>query len=78
LDLNAKYNTEINGAAVTFGLDVFNLFNNDRVRQTYEIADSEDSGEFEGVGTHPADPYYGLADNHQTPRYVRLSASMRF
>ena len=78
LDLNAKYNTEINGAAVTFGLDVFNLFNNDRVRQTYEIADSEDSGEFEGVGTHPSDPYYGLADNHQTPRYVRLSASMRF
>ena len=78
LDLNAKLNTEINGIPVTFGIDVFNVFNNDRVRQTYEIADSEDSGEFEGVGTHPTDPYYGLAENHQTPRYVRLSGSVKF
>ncbi len=78
VDVNAKYLTEINGADVTFALDIFNLFNNDTVRQVYEIADSEDSGQFEGVGTHPADQYYGYADNHQTPRYVRLSASLRF
>ncbi len=78
LDLTAKYMTEINGADVTFGIDIFNVFNNDTVRQIYEIADSEDSGEFEGVGTHPADPYYGLSENFQTPRYVRFSASMRF
>jgi hypothetical protein len=78
VDVNAKYFTEINGADVTFALDIFNLFNNDTVRQVYEIADSEDSGQFEGVGTHPADEYFGYADNHQTPRYVRLSASLRF
>ncbi|WP_441002940.1 TonB-dependent receptor [Pseudocolwellia agarivorans] len=78
MDVNAKYFTEINGADVTFALDIFNLFNNDTVRQVYEIADSEDTGSFAGVGVHPADEYYGYADNHQTPRYVRLSASLRF
>ena len=78
LDVNAKYLTEINGADVTFAVDIFNITNNDTVRQVYEIADSEDSGHFEGVGTHPADEYFGYADNHQTPRYVRLSASVRF
>ncbi|WP_199611367.1 TonB-dependent receptor [Flocculibacter collagenilyticus] len=78
MDLAAKYAMEIQGADVVFALDVFNVFNNDTVRQTYEIADSEDSGHFEGVGTHPTDEYFGLADNHQTPRYVRLSATVRF
>jgi outer membrane receptor for ferrienterochelin and colicin len=78
LDVNAKYITTISDADVTFSLDIFNLFNNDEVRQTYEIADSEDSGSFGGVGTHPEDPNYGLPDNFQTPRYVRLSASLRF
>lgn len=75
LDVNAKYMTEINGADVTFALDVFNIFNNDTVRQISEIADSEDSGEFEGVGTHPEDQYYGLADNHQSPRRFEKSCS---
>lgn len=77
IDVNAKYFTEINGADVTFSLDVFNILNNDRVRQIYEVADSEDAG-FVGVGQQPADEYYGYADNHQKPRYVRLSASVRF
>ena len=79
VDVNAKYLTEINGADVTFALDIFNLFNNDTVRQVYEIADSEDSGQLRWRwNVHPADEYYGYADNHQTPRYVRLSASLRF
>ena len=77
IDINAKYLMTFGGADVVLSLDVFNVFNNDTVRQTYEVADSEDEG-FVGIGQQLADPYYGLPDNFQAPRFVRLSTSVKF
>lgn len=52
--------------------DVFNVFNNDRATEVGEIHDDEDTG---GA---TVDPLFGQATNFQTPRYVRLSASLAF
>lgn len=53
---------------VTFGLDVFNIFNNHAplsVVEQYETTDQKTD-------------YYGQPDSYQTPRYIRLSAGYAF
>ena len=68
LDLGVRYTPELYDS-LTFGLDVFNLFDFSKPTRVYEIAESA-GGE----------PYaqYGSATYRQQPRYVRFSAVWNF
>lgn len=75
IDLTASYDMEINGMNVNFRADVFNLFDFDTATEFDEIYDDEALTE---VPDYYVSPTYGAEVNWQTPRYVRLSASVRF
>ncbi|WP_115720328.1 TonB-dependent receptor [Gallaecimonas mangrovi] len=73
LDLGLQWQTQFSEKYdLTLRADVFNVFNNDRATEVYEIYDDEDTG---GASM---DPMFGQATSYQTPRYVRLSASLKF
>ncbi|WP_371372754.1 TonB-dependent receptor domain-containing protein [Thalassotalea aquiviva] len=77
VDLTASYDLAISDYTVQLRADVFNVFNNDTATEFNEIYDDENlSNASEGVFVKS--PTYGNAQNWQTPRYVRFSASVRF
>lgn len=76
LDLSANYDMMWMDHSLNFRLDVFNVFNNDKATEIYEIADDEFY--FESTHEYRPDNRFGAKSNFQTPRYVRLSASVRF
>jgi len=80
LDLTASYNIEFADFDVNLRADVFNVFNNDTATEFDEIYDDEALTNFnaDGSGNYFVSPTYGMAENWQTPRYVRISASIRF
>jgi len=83
IDLSAIYSTEFMGSDVTLRADVFNIFNSLTPITRYER--SENFGGVEddihGAGRYVAGTQkdrYGSPRQYQTPRYVRLSASIAF
>ncbi|WP_317931200.1 TonB-dependent receptor [Halioxenophilus sp. WMMB6] len=70
IDLNVVYSTRFYESDVEVRLDVLNLLDADKVTEVYE--DAEDGSPGEG------DPRYGLATSYQSPRQIRLGASIRF
>ncbi len=84
LDLTATYAMDFQGTDVIFRADVFNVFNNLRPTQVNEINEiyagenlDEDSPTY-GAYLGEASALYGLPTAFQTPRYVRLSAEIKF
>ena len=79
LDLSLQYLLELESTDITFRADIFNVFNNDEITEVNEVAEyiSSYDGDFGGY-RGAADPDYLLPTNFQTPRYVRLSASIKF
>lgn len=75
IDLSASYEIALNDDYdLTLRMDVFNLLNTDQVTEVSEIYDLDTSDP-----QNPSiDPDFGQPTNWQTPRYVRLSASLRF
>ncbi len=80
LDLSLQYILELESTDITFRADVFNIFNNDEVTEVNEVAEI-----YDGYDSSRGDIYLGapnpdylLPTNYQTPRYVRLSASIKF
>ncbi|AWL12839.1 Protein oar [Saliniradius amylolyticus] len=70
LDVNVSYETEVNGADVRLGLDIFNLLDSQSV--TSVVTDIDDGT----VGD--VDSEFMMPNGTASPRYVRLSASVRF
>ncbi|HEX7915151.1 MAG TPA: TonB-dependent receptor [Rudaea sp.] len=71
LDVGVKWSPQIDGAKLTFGMDVFNLLNDHnavRVSMTHDT----NAGNPQTVNT------FGLTTDYQQPRYVRFSARMDF
>jgi hypothetical protein len=76
IDVTASYNIPIGeDYDLTLRADIFNVLNSDTATEVSEIYDQETS---EGAGTGLVSPEFGLPSNWQTPRFVRLSASLRF
>ncbi len=75
LDLSASYTMDVfEDGTLQLRADVFNVLGGDEVTEVYEIFDDEAS-----LPDAPTmDPNYGRPTAWQTPRYVRLSASLRF
>lgn len=79
LDLSMQYVLELESTDITFRADVFNVFNNDDITEVDEIAEVYlDSDPVTGRDFGEPNPDYMLPTNFQTPRYVRLSASIKF
>lgn len=75
IDLTASYNVALGeDYDLTLRADVFNVLNSDTVTEVDEIYDDEGFA----AGSGQVNPNFGDATNWQTPRYVRLSASLRF
>ncbi|WP_375278909.1 TonB-dependent receptor [Alteromonas australica] len=76
LDLSASYNIDIgDDQTLIVRADIFNVLNNDKVTEVYEIYDDESSLD----PLNPdVDPNYGLPTAWQTPRYVRFSVNYTF
>jgi hypothetical protein len=75
VDLTANYSVDFGDFDVNFRADIFNVFNNDTASEFNEIYDDE------ALTSYPdyfVNPNYGAEVNWQTPRYVRLSASIEF
>lgn len=69
VDLSATYNLSfIEAVQADIRLDVFNVFNSQNVIKTNEFLDI--GGEY--------NPGYGLPEEFEQPRYVRLSANVKF
>jgi hypothetical protein len=77
VDLTASYDVHFEGFDVNLRADVFNIFDNDTATEYDEIYDDESLSEA-GNGLFVKSPTYGFENNWQTPRYVRLSASIVF
>ncbi|MBA6297775.1 TonB-dependent receptor [Colwellia sp. MB02u-9] len=79
LDLSATYDYYIEDSKITFRADIFNVTNNDKVTQQNETNERYSSydGAFGGYRGE-ANPTYGLPNNFQQPRYVRISVSAEF
>ncbi|WP_339726100.1 TonB-dependent receptor [uncultured Paraglaciecola sp.] len=76
IDVTASYNIPIGeDYDLTLRADIFNVLNSDTATEVSEIYDQETSA---GAGTGLVSPEFGLPSNWQTPRFVRLSASLRF
>jgi hypothetical protein len=76
IDVTASYNLNISDDYdITLRADVFNVLNSDTATEVREIYDQETSA---GAGTGLVDPTFGMDSNWQTPRFVRLSASLKF
>ena len=69
LNLNAKYTTTISDAEVSFQVDVFNVLGSNIVTEVNETAES---------AKNETNPNFLLPTAFQAPRYVQLSASVRF
>ncbi len=69
LDLTVKYRPKFLGEKVTFGLDVFNLLDSQKITEPVEIFE-------DGAGNYYRS--YGLGVATQTPRYTRLSFAVDF
>jgi hypothetical protein len=67
MDLSAKYMTQIQGADVTFALDIYNVFNGQAVT---EVDEEQNDGS--------VNEQFLLPTSFQTPRHAMLSASVRF
>ncbi|PCI62212.1 MAG: TonB-dependent receptor [Gammaproteobacteria bacterium] len=67
LDLTLKYNMVISDTDVTFQADIFNVFN------AQSVTRFEENAENGGASNEFLTP-----NTYQTPRYVQLSASVRF
>ena len=76
LDLSASYTAAVGDFDVLLRADIFNVFNNDKATEVYEIADDEFF--FESTGDYRPDPRFLSASSFQIPRSVRLSASIEF
>ena len=70
LDLSTHYTPKWGKKKLVFGLDVFNVFNNHTVMETYVYAESGGSG--------VVNPAYNATTVYQNPLYVRLSASYKY
>ncbi|MFT4747109.1 MAG: hypothetical protein ACI8XG_001187 [Congregibacter sp.] len=76
IDITASYNIAIGeDYDLTLRADIFNVLNSDTATEVSEIYDQETSA---GAGTGLVSPEFGLPSNWQTPRFVRLSASLKF
>lgn len=78
LDLTARYAMTINDMDVVFRADVFNVFDNDSATEYNEINEIYDGGRADGGYQGAPSALYGLPTAFQTPRYVRLSAEVKF
>ncbi len=84
LDLTATYAVDFNGTDVVFRADVFNVFNNLKPTQVNEIneiyagEDEDENSPTYGALLGETSALYGLPTSFQTPRYVRLSAEIKF
>ena len=70
LDLNATYVTEWAGTEVEFRADVYNVLNSSAVQRRNEFAEENVPGD--------ANEYFMAPTAYQTPRYVQLSAGIKF
>ncbi|RUO80232.1 hypothetical protein CWI84_06265 [Idiomarina tyrosinivorans] len=70
LDLNATYTMNISDFETKFRVDVFNALDASSVQRIDEFAESGTPG--------VRNPDFLLPTSYQTPRYVQLSASIRF
>lgn len=70
VDANLRYETELLGARTTFKVDVFNVFNFDKHTRIDENVEST----LGNIDQRSA----GLPISFQTPRYLQLSASIKF
>jgi hypothetical protein len=78
VDLTASYDIAINDDYdLTLRADVFNLLNAHTVTEVVEIFDDESADTAAGV-IPDMNPNFGQPSAWQTPRSVRLSASLRF
>lgn len=79
LDLTARYQMDFHGTDIVFRADVFNVFDNNRVTERNEVNEYWDGGSNpNGTDSAATSLLYGLPDAFQTPRYVRLSAEIKF
>lgn len=81
IDLSLKYFTKIGGADVTFGVDLFNVFNSVNEVEVQEIIEENLSITtlvFDGPQAGRPDLEYGLGERFQAPRTIRLSAQFDF
>ena len=69
LDLSLSYKTMVSDYELELRGDIYNVLDNDKVLETEENAE---------LDLDVPDPDYGLVDRFQSPRYVRLSASIKF
>ncbi len=79
LDLTATYALDVSGTDLVLRADVFNVFNNLRATEFNEVNEiyaDEDPETGRYIGESSA--LYGLPTAFQTPRYVRLSAEVKF
>jgi hypothetical protein len=77
VDLTASYDVNFDSFDVNFRADIFNVFNNQTESEFDEIYDDELLS-VPAEGIYVKSENYGMANNWQTPRYVRLSASIVF
>ena len=70
LDLNATYVTEWAGTEIEFRADVYNVLNSSAVQRRNEFAEENVPGD--------ANEYFMAPTSYQTPRYVQLSAGIKF
>jgi hypothetical protein len=74
IDVTASYNVVLNeDYDLTLRADIFNVLNSDTATEVQEIYDQE-----VGAGSGLVTENFGLGTNWQTPRFVRLSASLKF
>ena len=78
LDLSAQYTVEVFDTDLELRADIYNVFNNDSATQQNEIGERLAGYGAGDIALGEPDPDYGLATSYQTPRYVRLSASIKF
>ncbi|MEX2360630.1 MAG: TonB-dependent receptor [Gammaproteobacteria bacterium] len=69
VDLSMSYTTDFNGYEARFGLDIFNVFDRQEATRYYEIITDGVAGE---------EPTFLMTRNAQSPRAIRLRASIDF
>ncbi len=70
LDVSFKYTPAWGRQKISFGADIFNVFNFKTVTEYYQYAENGGSG--------TPNPFFGTPTVYQTPIYVRLSAAYKF
>jgi len=74
IDVTASYNVALSeDYDLTLRADIFNVLNSDTATEVQEVYDQE-----VGAGSGLVTENFGLGTNWQTPRFVRLSASLKF